>query len=71
MRELSNVRREEEMKLGDRAFAVSYGQRRIAELVKEVQVRDAAAATRPTDTGGAVVERQLGQGRDYNTLSKI
>lgn len=31
-RELSNVRREERMKLGDRTVAVSYGQRRIAEL---------------------------------------
>ncbi|WP_379164095.1 beta-galactosidase [Paenibacillus sp. sgz5001063] len=62
-RELSNVRREERMKLDERTFAVSYGQRRIAELVKEVQIRDAEQATLPTQDGDAVVDLPLGKGR--------
>ncbi|CQR52780.1 alpha-amylase family protein [Paenibacillus riograndensis] len=61
-RELSNVRREERMKLGGKTFAVSYGQRRIAELVKEVQVRDTAAA-RPAEPGDTVMDLPLGKGR--------
>lgn len=62
-RELSNVRREERMQLGGRAFAVSYGQRRIAELVKEIQVQDVSGAHQPAESGDPVIDVPLGKGR--------
>ncbi|WP_375373910.1 beta-galactosidase [Paenibacillus sp. S150] len=62
-RVLSNVRREERMKLGGRTFAVSYGQRRIAELVKEVQLEGASGSNSPVQAGDAVTDLPLGNGR--------
>lgn len=66
-RGVGNVRREERMKLGERTFAVSYGQRRIAELVKEVQLGNAMdAAANPSANsvdGDTVIDVPLGKGR--------
>ncbi|MRN56258.1 alpha-amylase family protein [Paenibacillus monticola] len=62
-RELRNVRREELLNLGGSTFAVSYGQRRIAELVKEVAVQTASTQTPNLQPGDTVVELPLGKGR--------
>ena len=35
-RKLANVRREESLRIGDRAWSASYGHRKIAELSKEI-----------------------------------
>lgn len=60
-RKVVNVRREERMILNGQAFSVSYGQKRIAELVKETPAETGASADQPQ--GDAVVEVELGQGR--------
>ncbi|WP_084134516.1 beta-galactosidase [Paenibacillus harenae] len=58
--ELRNVQREEMLLLADEALPVSYGHRRIAEVVKEVRT----GASDSIDGGGtSVVEIPLGAGR--------
>ncbi|OPH56357.1 glycoside hydrolase [Paenibacillus ferrarius] len=56
--ELHNVRREERLQLQGAALPVSYGQRRIAEIAKEVRAGNAESST-----GDAVVDIPLGKGR--------
>ncbi|WP_376766980.1 beta-galactosidase [Paenibacillus agri] len=62
-RELHNVRREERLNLNGVLFPVSYGQRRIAELIKEVSVQEVPNATAQSAQGDAVVEVAIGKGR--------
>ncbi|GIO32800.1 MULTISPECIES: beta-galactosidase [Paenibacillus] len=57
-RKLANVRREEMLGLGGRRMAVSFGHRRIAEVVKE-----SPAATDATGSMDHVVDMPLGKGR--------
>ncbi|QHW31871.1 glycoside hydrolase [Paenibacillus rhizovicinus] len=57
-RKLSNVVREERIAIGERAYPVSYGQRRIAEVFKEA-VREGGAVPAATDR---VREAAYGQG---------
>ncbi|WP_219835005.1 alpha-amylase family protein [Paenibacillus sp. R14(2021)] len=59
-RQLSNVVREERITIGDRAYAVSYGQRRIAEVFKEAALDGSGAVSAGTDR---VLEAAYGQGR--------
>lgn len=60
-RKLANVRREESLRLGDRAWPVSYGHRKIAELSKEIP---AGSGAKPADAAGdSIVDVKLGAGR--------
>lgn len=60
-RKLANVRREESLRLGDRAWPVSYGHRKIAELSKEIP---AGSGAKPADAAGdSLVDLKLGAGR--------
>lgn len=60
-RKLANVRREESLRLGDRAWPVSYGHRKIAELSKEIP---AGSGAKPADAAGdSLVDVKLGEGR--------
>lgn len=60
-RKLANVRREESLRLGDRAWPVSYGHRKIAELSKEIP---AGSGAKPADAAGdSLVDVKLGAGR--------
>lgn len=56
-RKLANVRREEQLRIGDRVLPVSYGNRRIAEVWKEIRIEDAEA------NADQLFELPLGKGR--------
>ncbi|OBZ08616.1 alpha-amylase family protein [Bacillus sp. FJAT-26390] len=56
-RELVNVLREEQIRIGDRVLPVSYGSRRIAQVWKEAQVSDAALGS------DQLIELAHGKGR--------
>lgn len=61
VRELSNVVREERLLIGDKQYSVSYGNRRIAEVFKEVAVGQTSSKTAlATDT---ISDVAYGQGR--------
>ncbi|TFE25564.1 alpha-amylase family protein [Cohnella luojiensis] len=59
-RKLSNVVREEQIVIGGRAYPVSYANRRIAEVFKEVVLNGSVTAKVEAD---AVVEAAYGRGR--------
>ncbi|WP_311519094.1 beta-galactosidase [Paenibacillus albidus] len=59
-RHTGNVRREEQLQIDGRRFAVSYGQKRIAELVKETPAGRDTPSGLPEDS---LVERSVGAGR--------
>jgi len=56
-RTIGNVRREEMLLIGDKRYRVSFGQRRIAQLAKEVP------SVQQAMDGDAIVEVSIGQGR--------
>ncbi|WP_274363913.1 beta-galactosidase [Paenibacillus thermotolerans] len=58
LRELSNVVREEGLAIGEKVLPVSYGNRRIAEVIKEIPVAAAGGAA-----ADSVVNVPLGAGR--------
>lgn len=60
-RKLANVRREESLRLGDRAWPVSYGHRKIAELSKEIPA--GSGAKQADAAGDSLVDVKLGAGR--------
>lgn len=62
-RKLGNMRREEQLLLNGRKFAVSYGQKRIAELVKETPANADVDSSSSGGVGDHLIERQLGIGR--------
>lgn len=62
-RKLGNMRREEQLLLNGRKFAVSYGQKRIAELVKETPANADVDSSSSGGVGDHLIERQLGTGR--------
>lgn len=61
--ELQNVRREEMLLLQGAKLPVSFGQRRIAEVVKEVRTSSAGSSASDGSRGDAVVEIPLGRGK--------
>ncbi|MGG4146697.1 beta-galactosidase [Paenibacillus algorifonticola] len=71
--ELRNVQREEQLRIGEATFPVSYGNRRIAEVWKEVPISVAAAGEaaagdasdvhRAANDGDELVELTVGKGR--------
>lgn len=60
--QLFNVQREERLVLGGEILPISYGNRRIAETIKEEQVRT-AALDGSVEKGSPVVDIPLGEGR--------
>ncbi|ASA25878.1 beta-galactosidase [Paenibacillus donghaensis] len=59
-----NVRREERLNFGGRSYVVSYGQRRIAELIKEVPIPEIPGdATAQPVQGDSIIEAAVGKGR--------
>ncbi|WP_372632681.1 beta-galactosidase [Cohnella sp.] len=58
-RKLSNVVREERLVIGGASYPVSYGNRRIAQVFKEIAVEGSGSGS----AGDAVVEAAYGQGR--------
>ncbi|MDO7908177.1 beta-galactosidase [Paenibacillus sp. JX-17] len=64
-RRLGNVQREEMLRLDGRAFPVSYGHRRIAEVAKEERMESRPSASGAVPSGGTddVVEVPLGKGQ--------
>ncbi|NEW08149.1 glycoside hydrolase [Paenibacillus sp. SYP-B3998] len=61
--ELQNVRREELLHLQGTELPVSFGQRRIAQVVKEVRTGSEGASSEAVTRGDAVVDVALGKGR--------
>jgi len=62
VRKAGNIRREEKLLLGGQALPVSFGRRRIAELVKETRNVDGGNGA-PEREGDALVEVALGRGK--------